>query len=451
MARLLMPEDYGVVAMAMLIVGLIQTFLDFGATTALLRKEKISRDEIDSAWTLRVIQGFLAGVILILAPPLAMAYFHEHRLQTILWTFAACILAASLSSIGPVLAQKDFDFFLGFKIETTGKLASVASTLAGGLIFRDYRALVFGIVISYLTPLVLSYAWHPYRARWNVSKIGEIWSLTKWLLMANIGSFVLRKGDELIAGRIGTPHEYGLYNVGSDLGGIPVGEVGPAMVRALLPVLSIIQADTQRTREAVIKTISALNTVIWPIGLGFAAIAHHASAILLGPKWTDAVPFVATSAVGAVLNTSLSPARTLLTLNGHTRIQNNLVWIEFATFVCAALLLVPHMHLLGLAVAKLVAATISMFSTLIYVNRYSNLPIFRTLACISRPMVGSLLMAYLVRIISTHISGMLYQLIASVAFGFLFFSAWSLITWKYSGKPHGLESTFIEQIFSFRR
>ena len=57
MARLLLPADYGVVAMAMIVVGLIQTMMDFGAATAIVRKEKVSDDFVNSAWTLRLLQS----------------------------------------------------------------------------------------------------------------------------------------------------------------------------------------------------------------------------------------------------------------------------------------------------------------------------------------------------------------------------------------------------------
>ncbi|HZF81658.1 MAG TPA: oligosaccharide flippase family protein, partial [Rubrivivax sp.] len=70
MARLLVPADYGVVAMAMLAVGLVQALLDFNAGTALLRKAEVGRDEIDSAWSLGILQGVLTGALLALASPL---------------------------------------------------------------------------------------------------------------------------------------------------------------------------------------------------------------------------------------------------------------------------------------------------------------------------------------------------------------------------------------------
>ena len=85
MARLLAPSDYGIVAMAMLLVGLTQAVLDFGASTALLRKTTVTRDEVDSAWTLGVIQGGLIGLLLLATSPLAVSYFKEPRVGPVLW------------------------------------------------------------------------------------------------------------------------------------------------------------------------------------------------------------------------------------------------------------------------------------------------------------------------------------------------------------------------------
>lgn len=449
MARLLMPEDFGIVAMGMLVVGLIQTFLDFGATTALLRKDQVSREEIDSAWTLRVIQGLAAGSILFLIPPLAVSFFEEPRLQYILWTFAACVLLASISNIGLTLAQKEFNFMLGFKVETTAKLASVSITLAGGVLFGDYRALVMGIVAGFLAPLATSYLWHPYRPRWNTSKIPEIWAVTKWLLLASIGSFILRKGDELAAARIATTQEYGLYNVGSDLGQLPVQEVGPALLRALLPILSTIQEDVERTNNAIIKTTAAINTIIWPIGLGFAAISEQVTNLLLGDKWVQAVPFVSLFALIAVLQNTTSPVKVLLTLRGHTRTQNKQVWIEFTCFVCAAIVLVPHYSLFGLVAARIFGTLINMLDTLWAAKRYCGLGFLTTLKQILRPMSGAVFMVWLVVYVSAQVSGLASELVISIAVGVACYCTYSLLTWYLLGKPEGLESTVIDRVYRY--
>ena len=450
MARLLMPEDYGIVAMGMLVVGLIQTFLDFGPGTALLRKAEVSRDEIDSAWTLGIIQGLGMGVMLLLTLPVALAYFKEPRLTFVLLSLAASVIFISFGNIGQILARKAFIYTLDFKIAASTKTASVVATVIAGLILRDYRALVIGIIAGYTLPVFLSYLWHPYRPRWNTSKIGEIWAITKWLMVARIAQFILRKGDEFVAARIGTTHQFGLYNVGSDFGQMPVGEIGPAMLKALLPVLSSLEGNIERTNQAVIKTIAAVNTVIWPIGLGFMAIAAQATEIALGSKWMDAVPFVSLFALASVLQTTTSPANTLLILHGHTRSQSQIVWIEFASFVLAAFLLVPRFHLAGLALARIVSSTVSSLVTLLYTQKICQLSMMATLRTLGRPVIGSLLMYGLVVYLMHTLEGTFslpgLALTTAILSGAVFFMLWSLASWHLTGRPEGLESTIMDKL-----
>lgn len=446
MARILMPSDYGIVSMAFLVLGLIETLIDFGANTALLRKEELSRQDIDSAWSLKVIQGGVAGILILLLAPVAAWYFQEPRIVHVLWVLAACVSIAGLGNIGSTLAQKQFDFSLDFKLQITQALIRVVVTVVAGLILKDYRALVIGIVAAYAVPLVLSYVLHPYRPRWDISHIPAIWAVTRWLMLAGIADYVLKKTDQLVAGRIGTTDEYGEYTVGADIGQLPVGEVGPAMVRALLPVLASIQADVERTRSAVVKTFSALNSVVWPIGMGFASIAIPATNVLLGEKWSGASAFVATFAIAAVLQTFLSPLRTLLVLRGYTRVHMHIVWTEFAAFLCAAALLVPNLHLIGLVYARIIGSLINATATLILTRTYCNFPLKPLIVATGRPLLGSAIMFFLVQFAISFVAGNVAQTVVGIATGAVFYIVWSLTTWCFSGRPEGLESTVLDSL-----
>lgn len=444
MARLLMPADYGVVAMAMLVVGLIQAFLDSGATTALLRKGEVDRDEIDSAWTLRLLEGCVVGLILLAASFPAAAYFQEPRVQPVLWVLAASVALASAGNIGITLAVKALNFSLEFRIAVVCKLASVAITVAAGYLLRDYRALVIGVASGYLLGLLCSYTMHPYRPRWNTSRIADIWAVTKWLMFAGMASFVLRKGDELIAARVGTTQEFGTYNVGSDLGQLPTGEVGPAVLRAFLPVLSSIQADEQRTNLAVIKTLSAVNTLTLAIGLGMFAFSQHATSFILGANWAGAAPFVALFALISTLQIMSSPLQTLLTLRGHTRIQSYVVWAEFAAFLAAAALLAPWLGIIGLAYARLAGSGTNMLLASWATRRLCGLPLRGVAGAVARPLVGSLLTLLLMELLFSHVSGLWLQAILGLPLAFLFYVGWCAVTWRLSDRPEGLESTVVE-------
>lgn len=445
MARILMPSDYGIVALGMLVVSLIQTFLDFGATTALLRKNSVTRDEIDSAWTLRLMQGIAIAFILFFSAPLASQYYSDSRISYILFTLSIAILLASATNIGQTLAQKEFDFKFEFRLQITSNLIRVIVTIAFGLLLGDYRALVFGIVSGYITPLVLSYAWHPYRPKWNTSKIVEIWAITKWILWANIGGFILRRSDEMVASQIGTASEFGIYNVGADFGQMPVGEVGPAIIRTLLPVLASIRDDAERVRNAVVKTLNAVNSVIWPVGIGFIAVAPQATGILLGDKWLDAIPFISAFSIIAIFQSMTGPARTLMTLLGYTREQSSIVWLEFLAFALSALYFVPTFHLLGLAFARMLSSFISAIISLVTAKLRCDLPLGKSLAALLRPAVGSILMYFVVLTFSGFVSIVYFDLVVKILVGILFYIAWSLATWMIIGRPEGLESTILEK------
>ena len=448
MARILMPADYGIVAMAFLILGLIQAILDFGIATALLRKNEASRDEIDSAWTFRLIEGVIIGVLLTAASPLAIWYFGEPRLGPVLWVLAACIVVCSAANIGPTLAQKEFNFSLDFKIQIIQKIVGVVVTVIAGLLLRDYRALVIGIAASYLVQLYLSYALHPYRPRWDVSRISEIWAVTKWLMFSGVGGYILSKGDELAAGRIGTTAQFGEYNVGADLGLLPVGEVGPAMLRALLPVLASIKEDIARTQSAVVKIVSALNTLIWPIGLGFAALAPQATQLILGDKWAGSAAIISAFAFASVLRTTFHPLNTLLILQGHTKTQMHIVWVEFVAFLIAALLLVPSLHLLGLVYARIVGSFVNLTLTAIFAKRYCQLHLTRVFVAMVRPVLGAVMLYFAVKAMVPYLPGVAIQVLVSVLGGAVLYIAWSLITWHLAGRPEGLESTVVDYAMS---
>mgnify|MGYP006153187435 FL=1 len=92
MARFLAPQDYGVVALAFLIVGLVDAFLNAGCNQALVRIGNPNHDQINSAWTLRALQGVLMAVVLTALAPFAAQYFHEPRVQNVLWIVAAGFL-----------------------------------------------------------------------------------------------------------------------------------------------------------------------------------------------------------------------------------------------------------------------------------------------------------------------------------------------------------------------
>ena len=444
MARLLAPADYGLVAMAMLVVGLIGAFLDMGTEVALLRKDEVSKDEIDSAWTLQAVQGVVIGVIVAAVSVPAMHYFEEPRVGPMLWVLGACVAIGGLQNVGMVLAQKQLNFKLEFWHAVAAKVLSVVATIVAGLTLGDYRALLIGIATGYVGGTLLSYVMHPYRPRWNTRESRAVWNVSKWLMVGNMGGYLLGKADELAAARIGSTAEYGTYNVGADLGSLPVTSIGPAVMQSMLPVLAKLEGQPERTNAAITKIISALNTITLPLGAAVAALATPIALVVLGAKWPEAATYIAIFALCGSVRFTVNPLGAQMVLRNHTRIASRMVWFEFAFFIAGALVLVPLYAITGLALARLAALTGNAAVVAWTARRCCDLSLRPIAFALARPFVGAVLMAGLITLVIGQWHTPLLQLIGGSVVGGLFFAAWSFATWHLVGRPEGLESTLID-------
>lgn len=452
LARVLQPQDYGVVAMAFLVVGLMDAFLNTGAGAALVRLGKDATiEQINSAWTLRGLQGCVMALALVLISPWAAVYFNEPRVTEVLLIVSIFQIVAGFSNIGMALAYRDLQFSIEFKQSIFTKLTSVSVTLLASWFYLDYRGLVAGIIAGLLIETVLSYYLHPYRPRWCTQCIGDIWAISKWLLITGTGNFLLQKTDQLMAGRVGSTEQYGLYTVGADIGLLPAGELGPSLTRPLFPILVAMREDWERTKAATLKTLSSVNSITMPLGFGLAAISEQATLILLGQQWRDATPFVAGFAIIGIVQYLAAPLSTLLNVAGHVRVQSRIVWIEFLAFVSMAFILIPDFHLLGLMWARIGGCLLHSGLMMLAARVHTGMSLRSITWSILRPLTGGLLMyGVLIFYHSNHI-GQFLDLLINIIFGAIVYIGWLMLTWQLAKRPEGIESTavvFIRNNFS---
>jgi lipopolysaccharide exporter len=445
LARILIPSDYGVVAMAMLLVGLIQAMSDMGVAVALLRNKQADDQDIHSAWTLRCLQGLAMAALMLVAAPFAAVFFNEPRVQGVLWILAACMALEGFASLGPVLAQRQFDFSLDFRVQLTAKAVSVMAAWLAVLATPDYRALVLGIVVGYVVKFFLAYTLHPYRPRWTTSRIRDIWHLTRWLMLSSMALFLLRRSDELIAAKIASTASFGAYHVGSDIGRAPVDEIGPPLMKAFLPVLASFREDSQRVNAVVLKTITATNTLTMPVAVGTWSLSDLFIQVLMGTKWLEAAPFLGAYALVSLIQFAANPLVTLLILHGHTQTQSKAAWLELSVFTISTILLLPEFHLMGLVWARFIASSTNLGVMILFARQMTALKVTLVLKAFWRPACGSMLMALVLASIMPFELGVPWmRLMISIAVGMLVYTMWSLASWQMFGRPEGLESTAID-------
>jgi len=425
--------------MAMLVVGIGTILVDFGADTAILRQKDLTREDIDSAWTLKVVQGLLIGLILLLVSPLAGWYFGDSRVIPIIWVVACSLAFIGFSNIGVTLARKDLNFALEFRMYIIGHVVRVIVTIAFAYILNDYRAMVIGIATGYFFGLVTSYLMHPYRPRFCVTGIKKILDFSKWLWISGLGGYASRKVDEILAGRLGGAEGLGIYSMGSELGQLPTTEIGPPINRALLPTLSNLHGDSERMGAAVVKTIGAVCSLVLPVGVGLAMVADDATVVLLGEKWLEIIPFLSIFAISGAIRTTAGAINPYLLVLGQSNVQAKAVWAELLVFLASAYLMFQLYGLLGIAWGRLISSVAWFFLYVHAAVSYGNLTISIILKNIIRPVTSTLIMFLVIGSLPDFSEIPIINLVATVLSGMILYSVSLLLFWKIAGFPDGIE------------
>jgi len=134
-----------------------------------------------------------------------------------------------------------------------------------------------------------------------------------------------------------------------------------------------------------------------PIGIGLAAVSTPAAAIVLGPKWIEATPFLMGFAIISTIQYMMGPLTTLLNVNGHTRVQSHTVWIEFFIFSACALAFTPFYHLQGLIYARIISGICNAGIIAYIAHKQLGVTYRGIFHALLRPLSGSILMYFFIR------------------------------------------------------
>ena len=199
LARLLLPADFGLVAMAMSMVAVLELLGAFGFDMALIQRQDAQRHHYDTAWTFNVLFSVVSATVLVILAIPAAKFYNEPRLDNIMYFLALSSLLQGFENIGVVAFRKDMTFDKEFRYLLGKKLAAFLVTVPLAFLLRNYWALVIGILTGRSFAVLLSYYVHPYRPRFDLSGRHDLFHFSKWLFISNVFYFLrVRSADFII-------------------------------------------------------------------------------------------------------------------------------------------------------------------------------------------------------------------------------------------------------------
>lgn len=441
LARLLTPEDFGIVAMSTVVAGLANVLFEFGVATVLIQDPDPTKEDYDTAWSIRLLQAILAAASLVIIAPYAVDYFNEPRIKEVLWIVALATAVGGFENIGVVKFQKTLDFKSDFQFEISRKLIQFMMTLVLAFTFRSYWALVFGILCGRLSGVAISYLIHPYRPRWDLSAFTKIWSFSRWILLLRVGAYARNEVDKIVIGARGDTSLIGKYFLASEIAHMISTEILAPINRAVFPALSKLNQHQEAMRKALHLALGAQATVTFPIAVGLSLVADDIVPLLLGDQWVDIIPIMQILAlIGVPLCIRYNFSSALTALRKLTFITL-LVWLEIAAFLTSVFFIMNDPSVIDIAIIKAILSLIVSISLISYVSFIKITDLVSIVSVLWRPALSVIGMASVIIIIKPYLTGIhAIDLLSQLFVGSSFYIFMITVSWFVVGRPDSIES-----------
>lgn len=300
LARLLSPAEFGLAALAMALVVVIDTVLEVPVTQALVRLKVLDKSHLDTGFTLGVLRSSaIAAIFLVATWPYSLVNGNP-LLVPVIAAMALGPIAKGFMSPAMVHFARALEFRPTFAIETISKLcafvAAVATVVAGG----GYWAIVVNFVITAFVATVASYIVAPYRPAFSLNRLSDFAGFIGWFSSAQLVSALNWQFDRFLIGSAGTSAMLGRYAVASDIAVIPTQSIiGPAL-QPVMAAFSQISSNADRMRTAFLKASRFAMLISLPVCVGLSLTADLVTAILLGAQWSDAAPYLSLLALSVI-------------------------------------------------------------------------------------------------------------------------------------------------------
>ena len=294
LARLLLPEDYGAVALVMVFITIADVFVNNGLGNALI--QKMDADDIDfsSVFYINIIIGIVLYLVLFLIAPLVAEFYHMPVLQPGLRVLAIRIPIASINSVQQAYVSRNM-LFKRFFFSTIGgtifsAVLGIAMAYAG---FGIWALVAQQLSNTFIDTLILwiTVRWRPTKS-FSWTRLKYLLSFGWKLLVSSLLDTAYNNLRNLIIGKMYSSSDLAFYNQGDKFPKVIVTNINASIDSVLLPTMSSAQDDKERVKQMTRRAIKTSTYVMAPLMMGLAFCAEPIVSLVLTDKWLPCVPFL---------------------------------------------------------------------------------------------------------------------------------------------------------------
>ncbi|MCK0103895.1 oligosaccharide flippase family protein [Pseudohalocynthiibacter sp. F2068] len=453
-ARLLTPEDFGVVAYFMIAVAFLE-MLQRQISMSLIRIDAVTSEHFETALTMQFIFGISAASLFWVAQPL-IAGLGITALTQLAPTMSLMSIIIAFRSPRFVLFERNLQFGRAAAEETANRIIYSVVAIWLAWLWRDYWAIVVATFVSQLARNVWTFSFAPMSIRLSLSRWRDSFSFSTWSMGAQIAQFFAKDMPQLVIGLTLGLADAGLFRLGNRITTLVTTQFFAPMQRVIYPGLADVSRNTDRRQEAFVKLNSYMLAILLPISVGIALIAEDVILAGVGYKWIVAAQVIWILAPLKALETLQANVRAAVYVEGSTKVLfvRNIILL---VIVCLFMRFGVNFDFFGAVIAAGASSLAALFMTLVLARRFGTGGFFDPLLCGWRSFLSSAAMAIAVVAIgwlleTDSFSLQIFTLILiKVLIGIIAYVGIHFLLWTLAGKPDGFESVVLSFLSRIRR
>ncbi len=362
LARLLTPNDFGLLAMVVVFTNFVMIFRDFGLTAALIQRKEIIEEHLSSCFWINILVGFLLTLVFIVLAPLISHFYSEVRLNRIIMILASTFFISSFGIVQGALFTKEMNFKSLAIVEILA--IAISGTIAIVLAFSGFGvwSLVYKQIVSNLVRVFFLWifsSWKPkFVFRWQ--RVKELLGFGLNLTGFKFVNYFNRNLDNLLIGRFLGSTPLGFYNLAYRLLLFPLGNISSVIGRVMFPGLSMIQDDKNKVCYIYIKATRYIALITFPLMMGILVVAPQFIIVIFGLQWERSIFLVQILALVGLWQSICSTVGWIYQSQGRTDILFK--WGLFSvTIITIAFIIGLRWDVEGITIAYAFAAFLLMY------------------------------------------------------------------------------------------
>jgi len=429
LARLLVPGDFGLIAMATSISSLLALVLDLGLGSATVQKADLTQSQVSALFWINAALGLVFAAILAVLAPLVAQFYGRPQLVPVTSALALGFVFVGLTVQPNALLRRQMRFTALAAIDLVSLILGIVTAIATAAWGSGYWSLVYFQLVQLAAATAgswLACSWRPDLPTSAVS-VRPFLSFGVGLTGFNVLAYLSRTLDNVIIGRSAGSGALGLYLKSYSMLLLPVDRLRGPVSAVVIPALSLLQGDRDRFRAYFLKAVTCVVAVGMPVVVFLFVFAQEAVMLVLGPKWQESVVLfqvLAPAAFVETFNTIGSWACTPFRRSGRL-----VRWQIFATSVMALSFLIGvRWGALGVAAACSVSTAALRLPGVPYLLKDSPIRSTDVLRAIALPACASIMSGAVVLLLRSTVllpfHGFLLMLAAAPLFGALYLACW---------------------------